>query len=681
MFDPISIFRALATLAAAVIVGSSTLLWYSRDALSPAGAAIWRHRVVLAVLIASVLGVAGTWVSVAGAAAAAAGISIFAIDGGVIATFLTKTGVGQIAILEIACAMAACIPATVAWVTVKKTETSDIALLLAAILAALGLVIYPFNSHPVTLEQVVAGLSSSIAHRLALAVWLGGLPALILLIGAGPIPDDSRQLAAVVLRRFSHLATGAMIVILASGALLTWFLVRNFPALIGTQYGYLLVIKLGLLGGVLGIAQGLQRKLLPMLELKPGDSIIRSYASRVKFETALALLIVLVASDMAGLAPPEHENIYWPLPFRFSLAATWPVPWVPTRAIGGAVLIMAGLALLTFRFLPYLKPAWLRTTANGSLAVGIATVLAGSALAFPAISVQAYPDTYLTTDIPFATASVAAGLRNYEANCTPCHGTSGHGDGPLAASMPVTQKPADLSAPHTALHTAGDLYWWITHGIDATPMPGFGDNLTVDERWDLINFLGAFAVGYQARTIEPKVFPGQYWLGPPDFQITDEDGNAKLLSDYQTKSAFLVVLFACSQDSIGQERARLEQLLQAKEKLAASGAKIILVAPGEICAPLRDMARGKVLIADHNTEDVVATYGLYTRSFHNRKMDVVRVPELHAEFLIDRSGYIRARWLPDEDGSWSDLGFVENQLAMLNSEPRHPPPPDIHSQH
>jgi len=435
------------------------------------------------------------------------------------------------------------------------------------------------------------------------------------------------------------------------------------------------------LGGVLGIAQGLQRKLLPMLELKPRDSIIHSYARRVKFETALALLILLVASDMAGLAPPEHENIYWPLPFRFSLAATWPIPWVPTRTVGGAVLIVAGLALLAVRFLPYLKPAWLRIGANACLATGIGTVLAGSALAFPSISVQAYPDTYLTTDIPFAAASVAAGLRNYEANCTPCHGTSGHGDGPLAVSMPVNQKPADLSAPHTALHTAGDLYWWITHGIDATPMPGFGDTLTVDERWDLINFLGAFAVGYQARTIEPRVFPGQYWLGPPDFQMTDEDGNAKLLSDYQTKSAFLIVLFSCSQDSIGQERARLEQLLQAKETLANSGAKIILVAPGEICAPLRDLARGKILVADHNTEDVVATYGLYTRSFHNRKMDVVRVPELHAEFLIDRSGYIRARWLPDEDDRWSDLGFVEYQLVMLNNEPPHPPPPDIHSQH
>ena len=54
---------------------------------------------------------------------------------------------------------------------------------------------------------------------------------------------------------------------------------------------------------------------------------------------------------------------------------------------------------------------------------------------------------------------------------------------------------------------------------------------------------------------------------------------------------------------------------------------------------------------------------------------MVRVPVTHAEFLIDRSGYIRARWLPEEDKSWSDPGFIETQLKMLSREPPAPPPP------
>src|ERR1700730_14850137 len=128
MFDPFAIIRAIATLAAAIIVGSSTLLWYSRDALQPAGGAIWRHRIVLTVLVSAFVGAGATWAGVVGSAAAAAGVSAFAIDGPVIATFLTKTGVGKIAIIEIACAMTACIPALIAWLTVKKPSTSDLAL-------------------------------------------------------------------------------------------------------------------------------------------------------------------------------------------------------------------------------------------------------------------------------------------------------------------------------------------------------------------------------------------------------------------------------------------------------------------------------------------------------------------------------------------------------------------------
>ncbi|MGI8570638.1 MAG: CopD family protein [Methylocella sp.] len=679
MIDPFAIVRAIATLAAAIVLGSGMLVWYTRDALAPAGGSVWRRRVVLSVLVSAFAGAVATGLGAVGAAAAAAEISAFSINATVLATYLTKTGVGRIAIFEIVCAVAVCIPAVIAWVTLKKSLISDLGLLSAAVVAGLGLATFPFNSHPVTLDQEVAGLVSSIAHRFALAAWLGGLPALILVIGAGPVPDDTRRLAVVVLRRFSRVATVAMCVILASGVLLTWFLVRNFPALIGTEYGHLLVLKLTLLGGVLAIARSLQAHLLPMLELKPRDSVLRSYGNRVKLETAIAVLIVVVASVMAGMAPPEHENIVWLLPFRFSFAATWKIPWVPTRFVGGAVVILAGLAVLVFRLAPSLKPSWFRMRSNVSLAAGIVTMLVGSAVAFPALSVQAFRDTYLTTDIPYAAPSLAAGLRHYEQNCTGCHGASGHGDGPLASSLPI--KPADLSAPHTALHTAGDLYWWITHGIERSPMPGFGDVLTNDDRWDIINFLGAFAVGYQARIIEPKINPGQYWLGPPDFQVTEETGNTNLLSDYQRKSALLVVLFSCVEANIAQETARFEQLLATRDKLAALGAEIILVAPGKICDPLRKLARGKILIADRDTADVAATYGLFTRTFLNRKMDVVRVPETHAEFLIDRSGYVRARWLPEEDNSWSDLGFVETQLQMLSREPPAPPPPDVHSQH
>jgi len=676
MIDPFAVVRAFGTLGAATTVGTGALVWYTRDALVPAGGAIWRRRVVLAVLVASIVSAIATVAGVIGAAAAAAQVGVFAVDGSIVETFLFKTGVGHIEIVEIGLAAAACVPAAIAWVMLKNTQVSDVALLAAALISAANLATVPFASHPVTLDAQIAGILSAIAHRLALSLWLGGLPALILLIGAGPVPDDTRRVAALVLRRFSQVATVAMGIILLTGALLTWFLVGNFPGLIGTEYGRLLILKLAFLGGVLFIASGLQRHLLPLLELKPSDPTFLSYANRVKLETVFAVLIVVIASDMAGLAPPEHENIVWPLPFRFSFAATWAIPWVPTRFIGGIALSLAGLGVLAISLVPQLRPAWFRLPKNVSLGAGAIAAIAGGGLAFPAISVQAYPDTYLTTDIPYAARSIAAGLKHYEDNCTGCHGTSGHGDGPLAASLPI--KPADLSAPHTALHTAGDLYWWVTHGIENSPMPAFGDTLTDDERWDIINFLGAYSVGYQARIIEPRVQPGQYWLAPPDVELTDENGKTVLLTDYRQKSAILLMLFSCTQENIAQETARFNQLMAARERLAAAGTRIALIAPGSLCEPLRSAAAGKILVVDHDTADAAATFGLFTRSVHNRQQTVVRVPDTHAEFLIDRSGYIRARWLPAEDDTWSDPGFIMAQLDILNREPPAPPPPGPH---
>jgi putative copper export protein/mono/diheme cytochrome c family protein len=683
MIDPLDIVRAVATLMAAIVVGCGVLNWYTRDAHVTKGGAIWRTRAAGLILAAAGIGVVATALGAIGASAsavAAADSHAFSFNGPVLETYLVQTGVGRITILQFGSAVVACLLAGLAWVTLKKTPASDLLLLFAALAAGLGQAVVPFASHPTTLDPRWLGLAAAIAHRLALSVWLGGLPALILLIGVGLIGEDTRAFAGAILRRFSRVATVAMVVIIATGCILTWDLVGNFSSLIGTVYGNLLIAKLTLLGGVLLIANSLQRQLLPALEMKPSDSTILSYARRVKVETLLAVLIVFIASDMAGLSPPAHEDIVWPLHFRFSIAATlgrgtpW---WIWTLLVSGGALILAGPVLIALVNWPAWRPARLRPSLV--LGAGVGAVVAGCALALPPISVPAFPSTYVTTDIPFEVTSIAAGLKHYEDNCTGCHGVSGHGDGAAASSLPV--KPADLSAPHTALHTPGDLYWWITHGIRASGMPAFGDVLTDADRWDIINFLGAFAVGYQARVIEPKINRGQFWLGPPDFQISDELGGTKLLSDYRRDSAILVVLFSCEGQNIAQETARLELLLAAREHLAARGAKIVLVAPGKTCEPLRGLATGKILVADRETLEVAAAYGLYTRTFHNRQQDVVRVPKTHAEFLIDRSGYIRARWMPEEDNSWSDPAFIETQLEMLSREPPAPPPPDIHSQH
>jgi mono/diheme cytochrome c family protein len=70
--------------------------------------------------------------------------------------------------------------------------------------------------------------------------------------------------------------------------------------------------------------------------------------------------------------------------------------------------------------------------------------------------------------------------------CTPCHGASGKGDGPVAKKFVPT--PADISAAgHGAHHPDGDLFAVVTHGKNG--MPPFGSDLTAKERWLVVAYL------------------------------------------------------------------------------------------------------------------------------------------------------------------------------------------------
>ena len=94
-------------------------------------------------------------------------------------------------------------------------------------------------------------------------------------------------------------------------------------------------------------------------------------------------------------------------------------------------------------------------------------------------------------------------MGHFQRYCTPCHGNGGLGDGSAATSLKV--RPANLTEPHTALHTAGDMFWWLTRGIPQSGMPAFSAELTGQDRWDVVNFLRAFSEGFQARILTPDI--------------------------------------------------------------------------------------------------------------------------------------------------------------------------------
>jgi putative copper resistance protein D len=77
--------------------------------------------------------------------------------------------------------------------------------------------------------------------------------------------------------------------------------------------------------------------------------------------------------------------------------------------------------------------------------------------------------------------------------------------------------------------------------------------------------------------------------------------------------------------------------------------------------------------------ETATTYALLSRGLGPRELSSRAAPPLHVEFLLDRQGYARARWLPGAPGrGWDDLQALVDQILVLDKETPAGPPPDEH---
>ncbi|MFF4832321.1 copper resistance CopC/CopD family protein [Streptomyces sp. NPDC001315] len=106
-------------------------------------------------------------------------------------------------------------------------------------------------------EHASTGLQPGIAmpvdvvHLLAVATWLGGLVAL--LVSLYRAPTDTPVDASAV-RRFSTVAFGSVVALVATGVYQSWRQLGSWSAFTDTTYGRLLLVKIGLVALLVGIA-------------------------------------------------------------------------------------------------------------------------------------------------------------------------------------------------------------------------------------------------------------------------------------------------------------------------------------------------------------------------------------------------------------------------------------------
>jgi putative copper resistance protein D len=202
-------------------------------------------------------------------------------------------------------------------------------------------------------------------------------------------------------------------------------------------------------------------------------------------------------------------------------------------------------------------------------------------------------------------------------------------------------------------------------------MPGFQEHLSETDRWDLINFLRTLSAAEQARSLGPLVEPTP-WLVAPDFTFGIGVGPGETLKEQRGKVMVHLVLF-----SLPGSLPRLDQLDAAWETIAYAGARVIAV-------PMQDAAHIYQTLGMHavnfpvavdGSPEITATYTLFRRTFASE--GVSPMPD-HMEFLLDRQGYIRARWIPDESPGWKEIPRLLREIERLYKEAPRAPAPDEH---
>ncbi|MGJ0533746.1 c-type cytochrome [Methylocystis sp.] len=481
---------------------------------------------------------------------------------------------------------------------------------------------------------------SFLLHTAAGLTWLGGLLGLVwwMFTARGKPPEVAAQLA----ERWSFIAKVAMAIVAVTGFAIAWENVGSIPNMLATPYGRLLTLKLVFLCAVLLAALALARYITRRPE---GEFNFAWYSKVGAGESVFALALLAIAGYIAVITPASHEtSLYWPLPFRLSYIATWgqnPAMFSSIWWWGIAAVVLAIMAALiwwtpsTRQYRLYATPA-ISAAAAISLAVSFAT--------------EAYTDTYDDPTQDYTAESVSRGLAHFQENCIGCHGAQGEGNGPLAKDLKNEQgllvQPADLTAPHVGTHTIGDIFHWLTHGGQSGVMPSFREQLDVDDRWDVINFLLMISYSNRSRFMSPQ--PMIQWLIAPDFALIDPEEDVTSL--YRLRGVPTLISFARCGSPDADPKARAASVKIAHDAAKAVGANQVTIYD----AACPQEAKAREVVHPRAVETAYSVINRYPNETPSEEIG-------EAHFLVDRSGYVRARFrtfAPDDGNAQKLSGLV-----------------------
>ena len=539
------------------------------------------------------------------------------LGSGAVATLLASTRFGHVWIARLAAALALGIYLLRARADAPPLSVHGCAaaVVAAALLAALALAGHGGSTPG---AAGIVHLIADAAHAIAAGLWVGSLLPLALLLAAARRAADPPAHASArnATRRFSNLGIASVATLLVTGIVNTIFLAGSVAALIGTTYGQLLLLKIFLFLAMVALAAVNRLKLTPQLFAPSPVPALRRLQRNASIEAVLGLVVLAIVGALGSIPPALHVEPWWPLPFRFDTDAFA----APALRVD-AVLASAAAAIAVAGIIAAAASRRRRRAAVLASLIALACLLWN--LQF--FVVPAFPTSFYRSPTNFTFASIARGQQLFEQHCAGCHGAGARGNGPNALALDMAT--SDLTAAHIYAHADGDLFWWIGHGMGDT-MPGFGDAIDDQARWNLIDFIHANA---DAARLQRRASDGPNAFPAPNFTAECADAS-KTLEDFRGRFVRLVVA----------------------DRAPPPAADVVT-----ILVPL-DGAHETAGACTLDDPDAAAALALYRGDAQ---------PQAGGEFLIDPEGRLRALWYPGRKPDWNYPAALAAEIATLRATP------------
>jgi putative copper resistance protein D len=229
---------------------------------------------------------------------------------GVLWTVVSQTTFGRDWLVRfiLACALAATLPSLLS-PRDRKTHWIEAA---AAILAAAFAGALAWSGHAAggLGDEAIIHPATDVLHLIAAAAWVGALSPLIVLFTAAGADDASLAMARTATTRFSILGIASVGTLLATGIINTFYLAGSVPALLHTDYGRLLLIKIALFLAMVAIAAVNRLLLTPQLLQEANIAASRNALRRLRRNAAIEVLagatVIAIVAALGTMPPAIH---------------------------------------------------------------------------------------------------------------------------------------------------------------------------------------------------------------------------------------------------------------------------------------------------------------------------------------------------------------------------------------